>query len=114
MTEFFKALSKFKPRDRLKYFMVIEGEKIIYIGHDNIKGSTEIDSATYGRLRDGGLENFTWDGLKISAKPFVKPIPLEDELLAVQENGYRFLQNNPFWVKEFVETGEGIYSWRKK
>ena len=114
MTEFFKASRQFKTRPRLKYFMKVEGTAIKEIGHTAVEGSTEIDSDTYLKLRDGGLENFIWDGLKISPKPFVKPVILEDELLSVKEKGYKFLEKNPFWVQEFIEKGEGIYSWRKK
>jgi hypothetical protein len=114
MTEFFKALERFKPRPKKQFYIKVEGEKVIHIGHTNIENSIEIDSESYGKLHQGGLENYTWNGSTILRRPVVKLKPLEDELLPTDEKGYKFLQGNPYWPETFVDKGEGIYTWQKK
>ena len=114
MTEFFKAREQFKPRPKKKFYMKVEGEKIIYIGHTNIEGGMEIDSESYGTLHQGGMENYIWNGSTALRKPVVKLKPVEDELLPTKEKGYNFLQGNPYWPETFLDKGEKIYTWQKK
>lgn len=94
--------------------MKVEREKITHIGHKELEKVIEINSETYAKLRDGGLENYIWNGLKILPRPVVKLKTLEDELLPTDEKGYKLLQSNPYWPETFIDKGERMYSWQKK
>jgi|TARA_R110001592_G_scaffold234623_1_gene492205 hypothetical protein len=96
MPGFFEALNNFKPKERPKPTVEIQG----------IKMETSIEM--FKKVQMHGAENFELkDGKIVMKQSFFKGKAYE--MLVKSEKGYVFIDNDPYWPKEFTKGG---YTWQ--
>ena len=96
MTNFWKALTEFKPTPPKKHYLTFNKEKI------------EVTLEQYLEVTNVGIENFEYKDKKITRK---KRIPAEQlqPTLHLAEVGYHFYNGDPFWVIGHNREG---FEWR--
>jgi len=97
MPGFFEALNNFKPKQTQKPTIEIQG----------IKMETSLE--LFKKVEMHGVENFELkDGKVVMKQSFLKNYKTYP-MLAKSEKGYAFVDNDPYWPKEFTQGG---YTWQ--
>jgi len=95
MPGFFEALSNYKPREKKKPMVEIQGQQM------------EVDLETFKLVQKHGAENFKLvDGkiTRIAPKRFKKAY----SVLQKANEGYILQDNDPYWPTDY---GKGGYKW---
>ena len=96
MSGFFEALQNFKPKEKHKPTVEIQGTKM------------EVSNEMFQKVIKHGAENFEIKNGKIVLKPtFVAGKSYE--MLVKSEKGYEFYDNDPYYPKDVVEGG---FTWQ--
>ncbi len=96
MPGFFEALENFKPKETPKPTIEIQGTKM------------ETSLELFKKVQMHGAENFELkDGKVVMKQSFLKGKTYET--LVKAEKGYVFVDNDPYWPKEFTKGG---YTWQ--
>ena len=114
MSELFQSLEQFVPKIKKRYFARIENEKILEIGKGDKENTIELSLEQFKKLQDVGIENFLFKENKIVRTTKKKNLVVEPELEINKEQGYRLLDNNPFWPISYEEKQKNLYSWQIK
>lgn len=114
MSELLRALEKFEPKIKKRYFALVKNEKILEIGNVKKDNTIELSPKQFKKLLDVGIENFLWKENKIVRVVKEKNLVIEPELKINKEQGYKLLGNNPFWPLSFEEKQENLYTWQIK
>ena len=97
MPGFFEALENFKPKERPKPTIEIQGTKI------------ETSLELFKKVQMHGAENFELkDGKVVMKQSFLKNYKTYP-ILTKSEKGYVFVDNDLYWPKEFTQGG---YTWQ--
>jgi hypothetical protein len=113
MTEFFKALEGFKWQEPKKYYIYVQGEKLIGTSETHKEGAVEIDIQTYLKIQDNGVDRYLYkDGklvyhIKKNTVKFTEIFPSTD-------TGFNLVDGNPYWIKEKSNKEEKLYQWKTK
>ena len=111
MSEFFKAAKQYQAPQKLQYFILTDGENIIYAGTEKKEGTLEIDNESYRQIIVAGKENLIFSQGKITNKE-IKLRVVEQELLRSQTGGHVFLEMNPFWIQTEDKIYGDTYKWQ--
>ena len=97
MPGFFEALNNFKPMALPKPTIEIQGKKM------------EVSPELFKKVQMHGAENFELkDGKVVLKQVFLKNYKTY-AMLVKSEKGYTFVDNDPYWPKEFTKGG---YTWQ--
>ncbi len=97
MPGFFEALQNFQPKKTQKPTIEIEGVKM------------ETSLELFKKVEMHGVENFELkDGKVVMKQSFLKNYKTY-EMLVKSEKGYVFVDNSPYWPKEYTQGG---YTWQ--
>lgn len=114
MSELLRSLEQFVTKTKKRYFAIVKDEKILEIGKGDKENSIELSLEQFKKLQDAGIENFLFKENKIVRLVKKKNLVIEPELEINKEQGYRLLDNNPFWPISYEEKQENLYSWQIK
>ena len=96
MPGFFDALENFKPKERAKPTVEIQGNTI------------EVTPDMFEKVQKHGAENFELKNKKVVLKPtFI--VGKTHETLVKTKKGYNFHDNDPYYPKDIVEGG---FTWQ--
>ena len=96
MPGFFDALENFKPKERKKPTVEIQGKVM------------EVTPEMFKKVTDHGAENFEFKNDKIVLKQTIVPGKTH-EMLVKSEEGYVFIDGDPCWPDTIKEGG---YTWQ--
>ena len=96
MPGFFDALENFKPMDRKKPTVEIQGKVM------------EVTPEMFKKVMDHGAENFELENDKIVLKQTIVPGKTH-EMLVKSDEGYVFIDGDPCWPDTIKEGG---YTWQ--
>lgn len=111
MSEFFKAAKQYQAPQKLKYFILTDGENIIYAGTEKKEGTWEINNESYRQIIVAGKENLIFSNGKITNKE-IKLRVVEQELVKSQTGGHLLLEMNPFWIETEDKIYGDTYKWQ--
>jgi|TARA_B110000444_G_C18722018_1_gene538933 hypothetical protein len=97
MPGFFEALNNFKPKETQKPTIEIQG----------IMMETSLE--LFKKVQMHGAENFELKGDKVVMKQTFLKNYKTHAMLTKSEKGYVFVDNDPYWPKEFTQGG---YTWQ--
>jgi hypothetical protein len=95
MTEFFNALNNFRPVERKKPIVVIDGKEM------------EVSKEVFKKVEQHGAENFKLVDGKIRRIP-PKIFKKTYFILRKADEGYIFNNHDPYWPESY---GEGGFVW---
>jgi len=96
MSGLIEALKNFRPKERHKPHVLIDGQKI------------EVSLEKFKEVLSHGQENFEIKKGKIVRKPTKRNLR-QNTILVKADKGYKFLDGNPYWPDSIVEGG---YEWQ--
>jgi hypothetical protein len=108
MDEFLKAFRAFREglKDPDDYYMEVENKEILSLCREPKENTIKISKKDFMLLLDTGIKHFFYDG-NIVRKPFeIKTKHFS--VLKESDEGYRLLDNDPYWPEEIVKGG---YKW---
>lgn len=111
MSEFFKAAKQYQAPLKLKYFIMTDGENIVYAGTEKKEGTWEIHNEGYRQIIVAGKENLIFSNGKITNKE-IKLHVREQELVKSQTGGHVLLDTNPFWIETEDKIYGDTYEWQ--
>jgi|TARA_R100000027_G_C2221670_1_gene86291 hypothetical protein len=97
MEEFFKALENFKPKERQKPKVTVDGKEFT------------VDIETFKEIQMNGEDQYEVKAGKIVRKPLPKSAKKGYEILVKADKGIAFVEGDPYWP---AGTKEGGYEWR--
>jgi hypothetical protein len=111
MTEFFKAFDNFKWNAPKKYYIYVQGKKLIETSETHKEGAIEIDIQTYFKIKDNGVDRYLYkDGkLVYHVKKNTVKFP---EIYPSTDTGFNLVNGNPYWIKEKANKEEKQYQWK--
>ena len=105
MNELFKALENFKPRPvNNNFFVELLGDYVIALTNTESSNTKRISKEEYRMVSTYGIENFIYKD-KLERKIQKKIIKGHYKILIKDNNGYIFLNSDPYWPTEIVEGG---------
>ena len=96
MPGFFDAIENFKPKERAKPTVEIQGNTI------------EVTLDMFKKIEKHGAENFELKNDIIVMKPILV-VGKTHEMLVKSEKGYVFTDGDPYWPDKITEGG---YTWQ--
>ena len=97
MEEFFKALQNFKPKEKAKPKVIVEGKEF------------EVDIETFKKIQMHGEDQYEIKAGKIVRKPLPTSAKKSYEILGKADKGITFVDGEPYWPADIKQGG---YEWR--
>ena len=99
MQEFFKALNNFKPKERQKPKVTIQGQVF------------EVDMELFKQVMSNGEDQYEIKKGKITSKPRPKNTEKSYEILVKAEKGHVFVNGDIYWPADIKEGG---FKWQSE
>lgn len=97
MPGFFEALANFKPKERPKPVVTVQGKQF------------EVTPELFKEITSHGEDQYEVIDGKITRKPIPKFQGKSYEVLKKADKGYTFIEGDPYWPHEYKEGG---FAWQ--